>query len=211
MTDRSYYDILGVKPDATAEDVRRAYQRAARRAHPDKGGSAEDMAAVNRAYDCLRDGQRRLSYDRTGQDKPRTPVELEARGLLSAAFADLLNRDIEQDCMGHIERFLRSRRRAIDTEQTSHRMTVRKLERRRDKIIAKSGQNLFQLLIDQQLQKLNANLDQMAHDMAVTDSALELLKNYESIEEAMASPGEQRDFRIEFRGIGTAPTGKVRW
>lgn len=67
------YAVLGIAPDATAEEVHAAYRRAARRAHPDTGeGSAEEMAQVNRAWASLRDSASRAAYDRARQ-QPAPP------------------------------------------------------------------------------------------------------------------------------------------
>jgi hypothetical protein len=45
--------ILGVEPSATAEDIRRAYSRLIRRAHPDRGGTDGLAAQLNAARDRL--------------------------------------------------------------------------------------------------------------------------------------------------------------
>jgi len=47
------FKILGVSPDATKEEVDKAYKAAARKAHPDKGGSDEEMMKVNAAYEAI--------------------------------------------------------------------------------------------------------------------------------------------------------------
>lgn len=65
---RSHYEVLGVEKDADPAKVKRAYRRRAEKAHPDKGGSDEEMAEVNQAYEVLSDPDRRLLYDRTGKD-----------------------------------------------------------------------------------------------------------------------------------------------
>jgi curved DNA-binding protein CbpA len=45
-----------VEPTASRDDINTAYRRLASEAHPDKGGSAERMAEINRARDeALRD------------------------------------------------------------------------------------------------------------------------------------------------------------
>lgn len=62
---RDYYDVLGVSPDAGADEIKRAYRQLARRYHPDISG--DDRAAVflevARAYEMLADPQRRRTYD----------------------------------------------------------------------------------------------------------------------------------------------------
>jgi len=48
-----YHDILGVKPGATEEEVKKAYRKKAIETHPDKGGKEEDFQKVNEAYEIL--------------------------------------------------------------------------------------------------------------------------------------------------------------
>lgn len=52
------YKILGVKPDASKSDIKKAYHRLALRFHPDSGaeGNAARFAAVNEAYEAVKDG-----------------------------------------------------------------------------------------------------------------------------------------------------------
>lgn len=66
-----YYGILGLDPDATDEDVRRAYRGLALQNHPDKchSSSAADMfKTINRAYDVLSDPTKRTAYDLHGEE-----------------------------------------------------------------------------------------------------------------------------------------------
>ncbi|MGL5865845.1 MAG: molecular chaperone DnaJ [Dermatophilaceae bacterium] len=65
-----YYGDLDVARDASAEDIKRAYRRAARRLHPDvnPGPEAEEQfKKVSQAYDVLSDAEKRRQYD-TGAD-----------------------------------------------------------------------------------------------------------------------------------------------
>lgn len=59
----SLYDVLGVAPTASEDEVRAAYRRAARRDHPDTGGSAAAFERTRAAYRVLGDPERRHRYD----------------------------------------------------------------------------------------------------------------------------------------------------
>lgn len=66
MQFKDYYAVLGVKPDASAEDIKAAYRRLARKFHPDvsKERNAEErFKDVNEAFEALGDPERRASYD----------------------------------------------------------------------------------------------------------------------------------------------------
>ncbi|MGA1050883.1 MAG: J domain-containing protein [Ilumatobacteraceae bacterium] len=66
----THYDTLGIRRDASPEEIRLAYRARARAVHPDRlagggVGGAVDMAAVNEAYRVLGDPGRRALYDRS--------------------------------------------------------------------------------------------------------------------------------------------------
>ncbi len=58
-----YYSILGVSRDATADQIKTAYRRAASQHHPDKGGNKEQFQQIQEAYATLSDEQKRAQYD----------------------------------------------------------------------------------------------------------------------------------------------------
>ncbi|MDQ0768527.1 hypothetical protein QF031_001276 [Pseudarthrobacter defluvii] len=61
----SHYQILRVAVTATEKEIKVAYRRAARMAHPDHGGDAAAFRRVTAAYETLIDPQRRKAYDRS--------------------------------------------------------------------------------------------------------------------------------------------------
>jgi curved DNA-binding protein len=86
MQFKDYYDTLGVKRGASAEEIKRAYRRLARKYHPDvsKEKNAEaKFKDVQEAYEVLKDTEKRATYDRLGRDyRPgqqfRPPPDFEA-------------------------------------------------------------------------------------------------------------------------------------
>lgn len=68
---RDFYDILGLKKSASADDIRSAYRTRARKLHPDVNKSpdaAKTFAELQQAYEVLSDEGKRAQYDRFGPD-----------------------------------------------------------------------------------------------------------------------------------------------
>ena len=62
-TNNNYYDILGVKRDATQDDIKKAFRKLAAKYHPDAGGDEKKFAEVSEAYTTLSDEKKRKEYD----------------------------------------------------------------------------------------------------------------------------------------------------
>lgn len=68
---QDYYEILGIKKEASTDDVKKAYRRLARKYHPDlnPGDAAAEkkFKEINEAYEVLRDPKKRSEYDQYGK------------------------------------------------------------------------------------------------------------------------------------------------
>lgn len=60
---KNYYDVLGADENASRREIERLYRRLAHQRHPDRGGSEEEMKALNEAYQVLHDDAVRNDYD----------------------------------------------------------------------------------------------------------------------------------------------------
>lgn len=68
---KDYYQIMGVARDASADELKRAYRKLARKYHPDvsKEANAEErFKEVQEAYEVLKDPQKRAAYDQLGSN-----------------------------------------------------------------------------------------------------------------------------------------------
>jgi molecular chaperone DnaJ len=66
VTKRDYYEVLGVKKDASADEIKKAFRKAAIEHHPDKGGDETKFKEINEAYEVLKDTDKRKRYDQFG-------------------------------------------------------------------------------------------------------------------------------------------------
>ncbi|MCX7893541.1 MAG: DnaJ domain-containing protein [Burkholderiales bacterium] len=72
MKYQDYYETLGVPRDASAEDIKKAYRKLARKYHPDvskEKDAEEKFKAVQVAYDTLKDPEKRAAYDQLGRHR----------------------------------------------------------------------------------------------------------------------------------------------
>jgi molecular chaperone DnaJ len=74
VTDRDYYEVMGLKKGASAEEIKKAFRRLARKHHPDLNPGSKDseerFKELNEAYATLGDPKKKEEYDSFGKRSP---------------------------------------------------------------------------------------------------------------------------------------------
>jgi len=75
-TTQDYYETIGVKKDASIDEIKKAYRRLARKYHPDLNpgdkSSEKKFKEINEAYEVLSDAKKRADYDQFGKTEFET-------------------------------------------------------------------------------------------------------------------------------------------
>jgi curved DNA-binding protein CbpA len=190
MTDASpnLYAALEIDRSAGVAEVRRAYRKAAKRAHPDSGGSRDKFALVKLAADTLGDAGRREKYDRDGTIEDAGPDNFEIAAKNQAMVA-LLAAIAETEAQGAL---LRSPLIALAVEKVSAglrqgdeqtRLGRNFVQTRRDvakRFRAKEGkENVISKMIEAEVDKAQRQIDANLEQRKILVRAIEILKDHD--------------------------------
>ena len=197
--DASYYDVLGVEPTASADEIRAAYRQRISKAHPDRGGSHEGATLVQEAYDCLSDPVRRALYD-----EGVTASEEHLTGQAEAVLEQLFEHAIEElppdtDLVAEIKVRIAHSNAALKAQLAMKTRKVTRLRRYLNRVRTRSDQpNLFERVINERIEAAQAERNSARTAIEIHMRVAALLANY--VDEG-PTPAEPDIFRLE----GTTP------
>lgn len=175
----THYDTLGVPPDASADDIKGAFRRKAQQVHPDRGGSDEEMAKVNRAYAVLADPQARQRYDETGTDGPDAPsLEQEAQQGLREVLTKAIERNpanIVREATG----LAASNRTVLSRTLEGVRTNLARLEKQRGRVRSKGARNIAEEIIAAGIASSEEHQKRLEYCLEIQTRIEHLLTEYE--------------------------------
>lgn len=101
MAKRDYYEVLGIKKNASSDEIKKSYRRLAMKHHPDRNTEDSDAEGkfkeVKEAYEVLSDSDKRAAYDQFGHDGVRGGPS--GGGFSAEGFGDIFG-DVFGDIFG---------------------------------------------------------------------------------------------------------------
>lgn len=180
----NHYEALGVSKDADAATIKKAYQRMAKKHHPDrKGGDSRAMVAINTAYETLSNKRKREYYDLHGtEEKLTTPGQQAFQTICQILLT--LSQQVQVDGFDFVDAIvtnLRNNRDTIQRKRPQLERALLKAQKHRKCIRRKGGgENLLDRAFQQQVDAITQQLADLPKAAAIIDDALKVMKDYEN-------------------------------
>jgi curved DNA-binding protein CbpA len=177
-----YYELLGVPRDASEDEIKKAYRRKAKEAHPDRtGGDHTQMVALNRARDTLTDKDKRERYDRTGQEENTGPtLDEQADQLIAQAFDQILSDEIDLPLWENpIERVIKAFEqmcRVCEHEVKKADHLLERMERKAKRVKSKAKMSMWEGVLAQRRGRYNAHKADNQRKLDAMRRGIEILK-----------------------------------
>lgn len=191
------YALLGIARSASEAVIKTAYRRAVQTAHPDRGGDPDAFIAIVRAFGLLSDPESRRLYDTTGivDDEgvrnARADVRVILADMFDAAVQSAVASRLDLMQVNFIEEMLEAVRAGLGETRRSHERMgheIAGLKALRARIHRPDGdENLFVMRIDEQIEGKAAELAQLGRRVALLETAIVELGNYQSETELIAA------------------------
>jgi curved DNA-binding protein CbpA len=188
------YQTLGVPNDAPPAAIKQAYRKAAKQAHPDKGGSDDAMHAVNRAWLVLSDPKRRERYDKTGkiEEKDLSNPDTRSWEVITFALDKLIEDDVAlsvniktkvtemlSEILAKIDQGLdKAKRKKAKAENIAARFKRKKKA---------EGLDMMLQVLSFKQRKEQEVIDKLEVEKATMTRAIELLKDYDFTADKVSS------------------------
>jgi curved DNA-binding protein CbpA len=177
-TDFDPYKILEVEPNASADDIKKAFKQKSKTAHPDCGGTPEDFDVIKKAYEILTDPSKRKMWD-DYKMADNIDVENEAKMAASQIAVQVLdtypdNCNLDEEIAEVFKKCLR------DIAEQIRGITQKKerLENRYRAVQNKPEDDFISIDIERTVNARDLQIRRHKLNMEIQKRAFELLKGY---------------------------------
>lgn len=202
------YRVLGIRPNSSAETIKKAFRRKAMKFHPDRNvgddAAAAEYLEIQKAYDILSDPERRAKYDATGDTSHTIPREnSELMGILHPTLMETITTiaPFERiESLDLVKRMItKVQNRISQIEDVHKQILVRQklLNKVIGRITTEGEENLLDSMVKNELDGLEIPLANIKADLDKHTRAINFLKQCKYRMDAGGSP------ESAFTAIGT--------
>lgn len=190
MPKKSHYDNLGIPRNASKDEIKKAYRKKAKKAHPDKGGTHEQFTRLLLAYNTLSDDEKRKRYDETGSDKE--PVNLNAAAMerMIPLVRSIINKCQQAagafDLIALLEENVFQVRKNIEGAIQKNQQSIKRTREILNRI--KPKENPFAPVLEADIEGFESAIESAKQEMLITDECLKILLGLEYEQDKQLSP-----------------------
>lgn len=184
MNKKSLYEILGINADAYPSQIKRAYHKQSKSAHPDTGGDAEKFKEINEAYKILSDPEKRKRYD-AGEKledliKSGSTEQSEINGCLSVMFLHAVSscEPSHHDVLHKIRSELASVILQANNHILGEKKKIKKFEEVISRFTSKNKNQFFVELANHQIDGLQISISKAEAQKKIFEKAKQFLENF---------------------------------
>lgn len=178
------YDILGVKQNATFDEIKKAYRKLAAIHHPDKGGDEERFKVLVVAYNILSDNDKRSRYDAgetadhisraTRDDDTLAISSLVELYCLIVAQGNIYTEDVSEVIRINIRHRNREIEKAIEVERNK----ITRFEKAMKRMKSSGESNIFEAASQSQINNSMVQIEKLKKQQTIGDKGLQFMEAY---------------------------------
>lgn len=199
--ERTLYEILGIEPNATQKEIKKAYRDKSKETHPDKeDGDEEEFKLVSQAYEVLSNEERRAIYDDTGDtsevDNHSRVIDFLANQVIPAV---MKVKDVSKiDLIGEIKGQINIEFEVLLKSELTTNQEIKRLEGANKRLQIKKGvdaENVFGKIFEKVIKEKNRDLIHFEREKEFLREADKFINDYyymsDILFQALAKPKDE--------------------
>ncbi len=174
------YKLLGVKKDATKEQIKKAYRKKANKHHPDKkGGDIKKFQEVSLANEILSDDEKRNRYDNGDNVFNNADPEIVMKQRMTQVFSDLVGmKDLDYKHVDIFAHLIENVKSILGQYPVMLDGMEKDLEKQKDILDRISGDNskLFTNVMSSKIEDTEAKIDSLKKEKILTEKIIVFLE-----------------------------------